>query len=330
MPIELNEISKNAKGGTELMIERINSAVPSDLLDKFQIIPSRVRNLDPDKIRVFWAHDLAEDGEAQVLANGGWRKFNRIVFVSHWQKQSYIQKFNIPWSHCTVMPNAIVPIDQIEKSNQEIRLVYHTTPHRGLNILIPVFEKLQEEFDDIHLDVCSSFKIYGWEERDNDFKALYERIEANPKMTYYGFVPNDEVRKILAKAHIFAYPSIWPETSCIALIEAMSAKCQCIHPDLAALYETAANWTIMYDWQENLDNHAKIFYSNVRDVILAMKNQDRRSMLDDRAQTAKSYVDHFYSMSTRKEEWINFLEALQREPRVSISHPTEVFSYKTS
>ena len=43
-------------------------------------------------------------------------------------------------------------------------------------------------------------------------------------MTYHGFKPNDVVRKALSEAHIFAYPSIWVETSCISAIEAMSLE----------------------------------------------------------------------------------------------------------
>ena len=64
MPVEINEASKNTKGGTELMAERLREAIPFELLDKFQIIPSRVRSLDESKVRVFWCHDLPNDGES--------------------------------------------------------------------------------------------------------------------------------------------------------------------------------------------------------------------------------------------------------------------------
>ena len=44
--MEINELSKNAMGGTELMMSRLHKNVDKELLDKFQIIPSRVRDLD--------------------------------------------------------------------------------------------------------------------------------------------------------------------------------------------------------------------------------------------------------------------------------------------
>lgn len=56
--IERNETNKNSKGGTELMAEGLEKYVDKELLSKFQIIPSRVRDINPDKIPILWLHDL--------------------------------------------------------------------------------------------------------------------------------------------------------------------------------------------------------------------------------------------------------------------------------
>ena len=167
MGFDINEISANSKGGTELMIEGLSSRLDPELLTNFQIIPSRVREIDDSKIRVYWLHDLPGDPESGHLKNGGHSKFHLLVFVSNWQMQQYISYYRIPWSKCFVIENAITPIEDelISKPSEKINLIYHTTPHRGLEILIPVFEKLSEKYDNIHLDVYSSFKIYGWETR---------------------------------------------------------------------------------------------------------------------------------------------------------------------
>ena len=37
------------------------------LKDKFQFISTRVRSLEPDKQRILWIHDLANDPEVQHL-----------------------------------------------------------------------------------------------------------------------------------------------------------------------------------------------------------------------------------------------------------------------
>ena len=82
-----NELDKNAMGGTELMKYGLFDRIDKNLLDKFQIIPSRFRGLEKGKIPIYWVHDLAQDPEMQHLKDGGWEKFEKIVCVSHWQRQ---------------------------------------------------------------------------------------------------------------------------------------------------------------------------------------------------------------------------------------------------
>jgi glycosyltransferase involved in cell wall biosynthesis len=325
--MEVNELSKNARGGTELMLERLHSSINKDLIENFQIIPSRVRELDETKIRVLWLHDLPGDPESEHLKNRGWEKFHKLVFVSNWQMQAYVQHYNIPWSHCIVLQNAIQPLDfdLSTKTRDKIRLIYHTTPHRGLNILVPVFKKLCETHDNIELDVYSSFKIYGWESRDEQYKQLFDDCKNTPNINYHGFVPNEEIRTSLTRSHIFAYPSIWTETSCLALIEAMSAGNICVHPNLGALYETAANWTHMYQWNENPSQHANMFYS-----ILDSAIKELNSLSDDqyrnKIMTQKSYTDIFYQWNIRKMQWEALLYSLIDLPR---EIPKQQFVYKT-
>ncbi len=327
MPIEKDELSVNAMGGTELMKYGLLEQLGEEFLQDFQIIPSRVRNLDESKIRVLWCHDLPDDPETEHLANGGWSKFHKIVFVSNWQAQLYIKKYNIPWSKTIVLLNAIKPIVTTDKPTDKIKLIYHTTPHRGLNILVPVFKKLADENPNLHLDIYSSFEIYGWGDRDEQFKALFEDIKTHPQMTYHGFKPHDEVLAALNKAHIFAYPSTWPETSCISLIEAMSARCMCVHPNFAALYETASNWTVMYDWQEQPAQHANKFYSALKASIDVIQNNPGIQL---KLEGQKAYTDMVYSWDIRKEQWRHVLESLRGEPR-EFQDPMKSmsFSYRT-
>ena len=153
LKMETNELSKNAKGGTELMLEALHKNIPSDILQHFQIIPSRVREVDDSKIKIYWLHDLPGDPESEHLKAGGWNRFDKLVFVSNWQMQAYQKYYGLPWYKCVVLHNAIEPIPYIEKPKDKIKLIYHTTPHRGLNILVSVFDGLCKEFDNLELDV---------------------------------------------------------------------------------------------------------------------------------------------------------------------------------
>lgn len=320
-----NETNKNSFGGTERMVMELAKRVDSELLKEFQIIGSRVRSeLQEDKIRILYLHDLPGDPESNFLRDKNEQnKFHKFVFVSNWQMQGYIQAYDIPWSKCVVLRNAIDSIEVHEKPKDEIRLIYTSTPHRGLNILLPVFDKLCEKYDNIHLDVFSSFKIYGWEQRDESYQPLYDYIEKHDSMTYHGSQPNDVVRKALKKSHIFAYPSVWKETSCLSLMEAMSAGLVCVHSNYGALYETAANWTHMYQYHKDENQHAQILYG-ILDIVIS---EYQKGEFEARLDTAKQYADVFYSWKFRASEWTGLLMSLRSKIQ-DRSIPSEEFIYK--
>ena len=262
------DLSRNARGGTEMMRERLLEVVPSSLLDDFAIHFSRPRQIYDDVKNIFYAHDLAADPENKILLNGGWKQFAKLVFVSHWQRDQYISMYGIPYSMCAVIENAIeTEFEYAKRPDGPIRFVYHTTPHRGLELLYPIFDALTKEFDNIHLDVFSSFEIYGWKERDKQYTKLFDQLKAHPKITYYGTRSNEEVLIALKQSHIFLYPCIWTETSCIAMIEAIKCGCTVIHPSLGALPETAGGATVMYDYNEDPNVHANIAYIMTKSLL---------------------------------------------------------------
>jgi len=308
--IERNDLNKNARGGTELMQERLHSSIDPDLLSKFQIIPSRVRELEDDKKKILWLHDLPNDPESSHLSDAKSReRFDKIVCVSDWQMQLYNLISNVPYSDCIVIKNAIDPIPiQKKEYNGTINLIYHTTPHRGLEILVPVFEELCKLHDNIHLDVYSSFEIYGWKDRDVQYQELFDRCRAHEKISYHGSVSNEEIREALVRSHIFAYPSIWPETSCLAVIEAMSAKNIVVCPNYAALPETCSNFAMMYPYTENKNAHAVQFAHTLNNAIESIKNNI--DGLDPYLDFQKQFFDYFYSWSKRKLEWENLLNSI--------------------
>jgi len=328
MPILWNEISASSNGGTELQGRKLESLLDPELLNEFQIVPSRLRGeLDESKVRIFWAHDLPGDPESDHLKNGGWRKFHRCVFVSHWQQQRYIEHYDIPWSRCQVLQNAIDPIEPSESRGKDglIHIIYHTTPHRGLNILSPVFDKICETHHDVQLDVYSSFGLYGWQGNDKNYQQIFDALEKNPRVKNHGAVSNDEIRTALSNSHIFAYPSIWAETSCLCLMESMSAGLMCVHPTYGALPETAANWTMQYQWDEVPNRHAGVFYQSLDLAInLVRKNQQQTQ---DQLLSQRGYANVFYSWKLRKMQWETYLRSLVGEER-KFEQVKQFFTYR--
>jgi len=311
------DMTKKSRGGSELMAERLEKRIDPELLKHFQIHVSRVGEVDESKIQLLQLQDLPGDPASDHLANGGYNKFERLIFVSNWQMQNYIQYYGIPWYKCCVLTNAIepVPASLDLKPKDRVNIIYHTTPHRGLELLVPAFNELAKNHEDVHLDVFSSFSIYGWSERDKPYEPLFDMIKQHPKMTYHGARPNEEVREALSKAHIFAYPNIWMETSCMALMEAMSAECLCVHPNYGALYETASQYTWMYQWQDNKQDHLNNFYQMLDGAVKAVRNMSE--VLEDTLQGQKIFADRFYNVDIKKHAWEALLKSILIKKRIA-------------
>lgn len=330
---ERNELNMNSNGGSEQMMEGILSRLNPKYLDHFQFIPSRVRKLHDDRLRILHLHDLPWDPETNHLKDLNSRnRFHKIVFCGQWQMNMYTKLLDIPQdSKICVIDTAIDPfkLEEIKKTDpkEEIRLIYTSTPQRGLNILVPVFEKLCEKYDNIVLDVFSSYKIYGWGDADKQFEELFDRCRKHPKINYHGYVPNHVVREHVAKAHIFAYPSIWMECNSRSLIEAMSAQCMCVHPNFAGLSDTSGSITVQYNWDQNISNHANIFYSILDDVIRSIRKNDPTPYL----QFQKAYADYRYNWNKISNEWNMLCAALMAEYEgKDRAVPSAKFVYKTS
>ena len=317
----LDAVSKKTMGGTELMkkwLFRELDKKESGLTDKFQWVMTRVRGLESDKQRILWVHDLANDPEVQHLKDKeNWEQFERVVFVSHWQQNQFRTHLGFPYEKGVVIQNAIHPILEHKKPKEDgkINVCYFSTPHRGLELLLNAWEfmtKTLKEGLNAELNIYSSFKLYDRPHLDEQFRHIYKRAEGMDGVNYHGTVSNDEIRKALETMHIMAYPSIYEETSCITLIEASSAGCLCVVPNLGAIPETGANFPWMYGWEEDPVRHSHVHGHILARAIEHFWDEDVQNLL----RIQRNYFDMFYNWSLRSGQWQQFLHAIDMPPEV--------------
>jgi UDP-glucose:(glucosyl)LPS alpha-1,2-glucosyltransferase len=321
--ISWNEISVNANGGTEIICRRLEACVDPALLAEIQLFPSRIREeLDPTKIRIYHAHDTASDPESErALGDQRWKRFHKLVFVSNDQMHQFIRAYDLDWARCAVMLNAIDPLEQRAEKADPVRLIYTSTPQRGLDVLAQAFRELSAEFP-LELDVFSSFAVYGWQDADAPFKPLFEELAALPGVRVHGARPNAEVREAVSRSHVFAYPSTWLETSCICLMEAMSAGLECVHPNLGALYETSGGLTHMYQWSPDKKVHEAVFKEKLRRAVIAAQQRTGPDRL------LSEYAARVFGWEKRITEWNELIQKLLGEPRALEPVERPMFVYK--
>jgi len=299
-------------GGSENQLRLLLKYLPDKNFKDVNLILNNANHdlIEKDKINILWMHHFVNQKEAQNLGSKEFvDKLDWIVFNSNWNFEKHVYQFKVPETKCVVIKNAIEKINLEKKPNDKINLIYHTTPWRGLKILLKVFKNLN--LDNVELNVCSSTIIYG-KKFDSVLGKTYENIFDECKNTkninYFGFVNNEKIIQMLKKMHIFAHPSIWPETSCIAAIEAMAAGCEVVTTNLGALFETCASFGTFVNFDRNFDNLEKRFTKTLSDSVKNFWSDKNQKKLKLQSET----INAVYSWDNRSLEWKNFFDEARR------------------
>jgi len=306
----------NPKGGTEILKEQLIAQLPEESLDGINLIgsichPSLVKE---DKINILWQHLSYDQPNVRLMQD---RKFvdsiDYFIYVSHWQYNKFREIYKIPEYKSFVIKNATHAFDTVEKQkDNKIKLLYTSTPWRGLAVLIKSIEILNKTREDFEVDIYSSTKIYGskFDENEKDkFEALFDKCKNTPNVNYLGYADNDSVRAAVQRSHIYAYPSIFEETSCLAVIEAMSAGCHVVTTNYGALPETCGEFATMIEFDSSGQNLIERYAETLNSVIDNYKN----NLYKDDLEMQIKYYNKNYSWETRIQEWKNFLNYVRKE-----------------
>ena len=307
-PVSFND----SFGGSENQLRLLLKYLPDESFKNINLILNNANHdlIEKDKINILWMHHFVNQKEAQNLSSKDFvQKLDYIVFNSNWNSENHIYQFKIPKNKSVVIKNAIEKIDVEEKPKDKINLIYHTTPWRGLALLLKVFKNLN--LKNVELNVCSSTIIYG-KKFDSVLGKTYESIFNECKNTknvnYFGFLDNKKIIQMLKKMHIFSYPSIWPETSCIAAIESMAAGCEVVTTNLGALSETCSSFGTFVNFDRNFDNlekkYSEVLVNSIKN-FWSDKNQDKLKL------QSKS-INATYSWNARSVEWRNFFDEARK------------------
>lgn len=300
-------------GGTEILTNKVRALLGSDL-DPFNLLVTNCypKDLKEDKINVLWQHNNIDDENMVKMMTYKplIEKIDQFVFISNYQYEIFKTRFDLPAHRCTVLRNATDFVPVHEKPKDKVRLIYTSTPWRGLGILLQAFELLDR--DDIELEVYSGLKIYGKEfveDTGNKFEPLFEKARTMKNVIYTDYAPNDEIKKALKRSHIMAYPSAFPETSCLAAIEAMTAGCQFIGSSLGALPETTGAFSTLVPIEkitQKTSNMNQFIYRYAQVLDKAIDNywsDETQNLLQEQVY----YFNKHYTWNKLEKDWRSFL-----------------------
>ena len=303
-PVSFNE----SFGGSENQFRLLLKYLSDENFKDINLILNNANHdlIEKDKINILWMHHFVNQKEAQNLGSKDFvDKLDYIVFNSNWNFEKFVYQFKIPEGKSIVIKNAIEKIGFEEKPKDKINLIYHTTPWRGLEHLLKIFKNLNRP--NVELNICSSIKIYGKKFNDafgKKYEKIFEECKETKNANYLGFVKNHDVIKLLKKNHIFSFPSIWPETSCISAIESMAAGCEVVSTNIGAIYETCAPFAKLITFNRNFnelrDKYENALLSSI-DNFWSPENQRKMKL-------QRESINLLYSWEKRSIEWKNFFD----------------------
>jgi glycosyltransferase involved in cell wall biosynthesis len=299
------------RGGTELQHEFLNKHADPKLLDQVQIttsVPEKIP-LHPTKLNILWQKNSYDQPNLApwFKDKSNHSKYDWYVFNSHWNYEKFRMAFDVPSEKCHVIKNGCTsfPKRKPYKKGDPIKLIFHPTPWRGLNVILLAMQMVKNPL--IKLDVYSSTQVYGdafREAHDHAYVELYKQASQLPNVNYIGYKPNEYILENMQNYHIFAYPSIWEETFCISALEAMSAGLYCVTTNFGALFETCSEFPIYVTYTKDHVHLAKCFAQAIEiaaDSLHEPYIQDHLSLQQD-------FCQRFYNWQKKGNEWNNFLK----------------------
>lgn len=174
-------------------------------------------------------------------------KVTKYVVLSEWHKNFVSSYHNIPLDKIDISFNGI-DFKRFENKNIErnkYRLIYSSSPDRGLDTLLYLFNFIKNEIPELELHIFYGFD--GWIKsakyrNDNEALKYIENLQVQIKNTngvfYHGRIGQDELANEFMKSSLLAYPTDFEETFCITAIEAQAAGLPVISSNYAGLITT--------------------------------------------------------------------------------------------
>lgn len=319
-------LNPDGVGGTEIMgrawQDLVLPAAP-DLADWHWCVLPGDNTIAPDNSNIVWIHTHhLQEGLENLMDKQFLKYFKAYVFISDWQYERFMERFQLPSEKCFVLKNAIKPFENCKKPDGKLQLIFHPNPIRGLDILLESIKLIPEEDFELHI-----FHELDPDERKKQFQQGLQTYE-------YSYVPsqeeeflryclklanedkrvvrhtrtnNSKVREQLMNTHIFAYPTYFLETSCICMIEALAAGCSVLSSNLGVLPETGLGFARHYGFISDRQKHIERFTRELKRTITEYRNGEFNN--DNQVEV----INKYYSWDTRTTDWIHFSKELWRK-----------------
>lgn len=217
---------------------------------RLAVISSRIPEIGDRHInarsRLLWMHDTDCGGR---LTGTRAEPFEHVLVLSRWHEEHVSGMYPFLRGRLRRIRNGIHhPYFEGERERKK-RVLFTSSPDRGLDVLLELWPQVLEQAPDAELAYCYSEVYDAVAEKDATIGTFRERIRelaaATSNTKALGSLPQQELARLMRSSLVWAHPSYaspheqpFNETSCIGAMEAQAAGCVLVASDWGALSET--------------------------------------------------------------------------------------------
>ncbi len=207
-------------------------------------------NIEVTRAKTYlWCHDLV------TPTVEGKKNFDKILCLTEFHKNYVMAKQGVPEEKIVITRNGINPekFNIERKPKNPNKLVWMSSPDRGLDRAMLVCDEVRKTFPDIELHVyygLDNLHKYGLSQLAN---ILENMMRERPYVKYHGFTEQRKMYSEVSDAVIWCHPCNFIETSCITAMEMLGLGIYPVTHRLGGLQDTLKQAEI--DGQATLLNH---------------------------------------------------------------------------
>jgi glycosyltransferase involved in cell wall biosynthesis/tetratricopeptide (TPR) repeat protein len=268
------------------------------------------------KANFLWLHDV-NIGNVDVNTIN---KADAVFGLTNWHAEHIQKLYKLNKNKIKVVPNGVdfsrFPVENWKEKNKK-RVIYSSSPDRGLDILLSLWPLVKQRYPDIELHI-----YYGWDIIDKIIEVNSKRsphashlLQFKKKCLYqiqslggeeggvfqHGRINQNDLAKEMASSEIWAYPTNFMETFCITAVEMQAAGVIPVTSGLAALNEVVyPKYEKIKGWPQNADYQR-------RWLELFAYSYEADSWKDEFREEAREFVQKF-SWENSYEVWNNIIK----------------------
>ena len=280
-------------GVSYINIDKFDPQMKMDIFISSRSLGIFESNPKADK-RILWMHDMPQpEYKLDKLSN-----VDVFVALSEFHKKVTVEMFPSIKDKIWVIGNGI---DMQRFKNRKFarsptRLIYSSTPFRGLENLLNIFPKIKKEIPNAELYVYSGMSLYGME-NSPAIQKIIDTAKTTDGVIYSKPITQGHLAGEMMKSALLVYPSTFPETFCNTVNEAITAGTPVVTTDLGALPEVVGKCGVCVSQKE--ENWEDKF---ANEVIELLKNKKKHSKLQEECKKKDT------SWTTIKDMWLHAID----------------------